>query len=315
MAKAIIMCGGSGGAASDECTALKAHVLAGKKAITQDSEDEPAAGTMPERGNWNGSVGMNGSIIIPEGHHSGAGKVTGPSVTQRGAWTSRLGINGKIAIPEGYHNGSGYVDQAIATQGALTLNPGTTAKTGAVSGKYMTGNITVPAVSIPANIIKKGHRITFPDGSSVTGTFEGYVAGANELYNRGANAAGFRVGYLNSGKITFNSNSIDFYYRGAANSPAIDASNSYNFTPYSKLKITFIPMFDVKAIVAFKFGTKGSADYSPVNEKVPGIKVDISGQHEYTASIDISSLYESFVPTISVSPYNGTVRVLRIWVE
>lgn len=186
MAKAIIMCGGSGGAASDECTALKGHVLAGKTAVTQDSGDEPAAGTMPERGNWNGSVGMNGSIIIPEGHHSGAGKVTGPSVTQRGAWTSRLGINGKIAIPEGYHNGFGYVDQAIVTQGALTLNPGTTAKTGAVSGKYMTGNITVPAVSIPANLIKKGAQITFPDGSkSPVGTWEGYVAGASDLFYNG----------------------------------------------------------------------------------------------------------------------------------
>ena len=185
MAKAIIMSGGSGGAASDECTALKGHVLAGKTAVTQDSGDEPAAGTMPERGNWNGSVGMNGSITIPEGHHAGSGRVTGPAVTQRGAWTSRLGINGRVAIPEGYHNGAGYVDQAIATQGALTLNPGTTAKTGAVSGKYMTGNITVPAVSIPANVIKKGHTVWFPDGSSVVGTFEGWVPGNNDLFYHG----------------------------------------------------------------------------------------------------------------------------------
>ena len=206
MAKAIIMCGGAGGAASDECTALKAHVLDGKTAVTQDSGDEPAAGTMPERGNWNGSVGMNGSITIPEGHHAGNGKVAGPAVTQRGAWTSRLGINGKVVIPEGYHNGSGYVDQAIATQGELTLNPGTTAKTGAVSGKYMTGNITVPAVSIPANFIKKGAQITFPDGSkSPVGTWEGYVADLLDLYYMGQNPGG-----ISGSGITMDSNQMTF---------------------------------------------------------------------------------------------------------
>ena len=57
----------------------------------------------------------------------------------------------------------------------------------------MLGNITVPAISIPAAYIKKGQRITFPDGSSVVGTFEGWVPVATDLYYNGANANGFVI--------------------------------------------------------------------------------------------------------------------------
>lgn len=42
----ILMTGAGGGAASDECTAMLAHVLAGETAVTSDSGDEPGIGTM-----------------------------------------------------------------------------------------------------------------------------------------------------------------------------------------------------------------------------------------------------------------------------
>lgn len=47
MAKAIIAGGGSAGAGSDDCTATKDYVLSGYTAVTQDSDDEAAWGTMP----------------------------------------------------------------------------------------------------------------------------------------------------------------------------------------------------------------------------------------------------------------------------
>ena len=148
MGQCIIMTNGASGIDPDELTATKAQVLSGYTAGVK-GEDNPIPGTMPERGAWTGSVGMNGSITIPEGHHSGGGKVNGPVVTQRGAWTSGLGINGKVIIPEGYHNGQGYVNQSIATLGGQTITPATIQQTIACSGKYMTGNVVIdPYVKI-----------------------------------------------------------------------------------------------------------------------------------------------------------------------
>lgn len=50
MGKVLMPGGGMGGSGSDECTAGKAQVLAGYKAITKDSDDEPAEGTIIDRG-------------------------------------------------------------------------------------------------------------------------------------------------------------------------------------------------------------------------------------------------------------------------
>ena len=152
-------------------TARAADVLAGKTFTNNDGVEY--TGTMPERGKWNGSLGTSGSITIPAGHHSGQGKVS------------------------------------AATQTALTLNPGTTQKTAYVYQKYMLGNITVPAISIPAAYIKKGQRITFPDGSSVVGTFEGWVPVATDLYYNGQNVAGFEPNNINtSDYASFDNNQI-----------------------------------------------------------------------------------------------------------
>lgn len=152
-------------------TARAADVLAGKTFTNNDGVEY--TGTMPERGTWNGSLGTSGSITIPAGHHSGQGKVS------------------------------------AATQTALTLNPGTTQKTAYVYQKYMLGNITVPAINIPAAYIKKGQRITFPDGSSVVGTFEGWVPVATDLYYNGQNVAGFEPNNINtSDYASFDNNQI-----------------------------------------------------------------------------------------------------------
>lgn len=114
MGQCLISTNGSGGIDPDELTATRSQVLAGYTAGVK-GEDEPVSGTMPEKGAWTGSVGMNGSITIPEGHHSGTGKVAGPTITQRGAWTGSVGMNTQITIPEGYHNGSGKISGPTIT--------------------------------------------------------------------------------------------------------------------------------------------------------------------------------------------------------
>lgn len=180
MAECIIQKAG-GGASSDDCTAGKAQVLSGYTAVTRDSDDEAAAGAMPNRGAWTSRIGVNGKAAIPAGYHNGSGYVD-QAITNRGAVNASLGINGTYTIPEGYHNGAGKVTQSIATMGAQTVAPGNSQKVVPCSGKYMTGNVTVQAVSnlIAANI-KKGVTV-----GGIVGTWEGYVAAPTDIYNNGA---------------------------------------------------------------------------------------------------------------------------------
>ena len=86
------------------------------------------------------------------------------TMVNRGAWGSTIGINGSVTIPAGYHNGSGKITQSIATQGALTYTPSTSVQTAAVSGKYMTGNITINA--IPSTYYAPGSAVNFFNAGS-----------------------------------------------------------------------------------------------------------------------------------------------------
>lgn len=165
-----------------------------------------------------------GAVIVDKNGNP----VTG-LVPTRNRWTANLPINGQVTIPWGIHDGNGLVTQNIPTQAAITLNPGTTQKTAYVYQKYMLGNITVPAINIPAAYIKKGQRITFPDGSSVVGTFEGYVANANDLYYRGIYNNPMN---LENSNMEFRSDCIAFpalytYY--------LHFTNPVNLSAYSKL--------------------------------------------------------------------------------
>ena len=76
MAECVILRTG-GGSGSDDCTATKAQVLSGYTAITSDSNDEPASGTMTNRGAVSpGKLSPGGSYTVPAGYHDGTGKVT-----------------------------------------------------------------------------------------------------------------------------------------------------------------------------------------------------------------------------------------------
>lgn len=256
--------GGGAGSGSDDCTATTGDLLKGTTAILSGSDDEPVQGTLELTGdaqpgdvlknkgfyNVNAKVKSVGTLELTGNANSNEilenrtcyttdpkTKVTG-NMPNNGTVNYTLPINGSYTIPWGFHSGAGRVTQSIPTQGALTLNPGTTGKTGSVSGKYMTGNIWVPAVSIAANVIKKGTRITFPDGSFVDGTFEGYVATATDLYNNGLNPGGFQNPHSSTYGIVMESNMINTN-GGSTNHCTLKTNNMYNFTPYSRINIEF----------------------------------------------------------------------------
>lgn len=102
MGKVLASGGGGGGTGSDECTASKVQVLAGYTAVTSDSEDEAAAGTMPDNGDQSGSLNCGQSKVIPAGYTSG-GTVTANSLASQtdADATAAYIYNGKTAWVNG----------------------------------------------------------------------------------------------------------------------------------------------------------------------------------------------------------------------
>lgn len=116
-------------------------------------------------------------------------KVTG-IMPNRGAVNQPLGINGTYTIPEGYHSGKGKVMQSIPTKAAVTITPMTTDQTIA-SGQYLSGEQTIKgdANLIPDNI-KRGVSIfgkagTLDAMSAIKGVTKAYYAYAGESISAG----------------------------------------------------------------------------------------------------------------------------------
>lgn len=256
MAECILLKSG-GGTGSDDCTATKANVLSGCTAVTKDSDDEAAAGTMANRGAWTSRIGVNGKVVIPEGYHDGKGYVD-QAITNRGAVNASLLINGTYTIPEGYHSGAGKVTQNIATMGAQTVTPGNSQKVVSCSGKYMTGNVTVPAVTnlIAANI-KKGVNV-----GGVVGTWEGYVAAATDLYYNGVNNAGF---VTTSTGIVFESGQINQNHTGVF---TMNTSATYNLGGYSYLIVEGNMKIDYHYVYPAELETKSNSSGWTILSKV-----------------------------------------------
>lgn len=177
MGKIIIALGGGGGLDTDECTADKAQVLSGYTAGVH-GEDDPAPGTMPEKGAWTGNVGMNGSVSIPEGHHNGQGKVNGPVVTQRGAVSAALNCGGAYTVPEGYHNGAGRITaNSLASQTSANAGSGhiLSGYTAWVNGVKVTGNVAVQSILSFSAAVYSSTAITFTWKNPAKGPFSGVI--------------------------------------------------------------------------------------------------------------------------------------------
>lgn len=209
MGKAVITGAGGGGVGSDECTATRVEVLKGYKAITKDSNDELIDGTLELTGTAADSQVLSGQTYY---NTDAKAKRTG-SMANRGAPNQELSAGGSYTLTAGYYTGGKVTAKALANQTSATAVAGNiiSGKTAWVNGskitgsiptmegqniipsasqqtvncaeKYMTGNIFVDAISnLTSGNIKKGVTI-----GGVTGTWEGYIAAANDLYYRGDN--------------------------------------------------------------------------------------------------------------------------------
>ena len=102
---------------------------------------------------------------------SGTDEIQTGTQKNNGKISKVLAANETYVIPAGYVDAGSAVTQNIATQGEMTVDPVANGSLLNVSGKYMTGDITVNGVeNLKPENIKKGVFI-----GSVSGTFEGYV--------------------------------------------------------------------------------------------------------------------------------------------
>ena len=106
-----------GGIYSDDLTATRSHVLSGYTAVTQDSDDDIATGTMPNRGAVSQALNAGDSYTVPQGYHNGSGKITANSLasqTPANAVASNLTsgktawVNGKLVTGNGGDNQTFY---------------------------------------------------------------------------------------------------------------------------------------------------------------------------------------------------------------
>lgn len=101
---------------------------------------------------------------------SGSNSIQTGTVTEIAAETVTLPLNGSYTIPQGIHSGNGKVVQSLPTSAGGTVYPTSEKQTLQTSNKYMTGDVYVaPLTGLKPENIKKGVTIL-----GVTGTYEGY---------------------------------------------------------------------------------------------------------------------------------------------
>lgn len=101
---------------------------------------------------------------------SGSDSIQTGTVTEIVAETVTLPLNGSYTIPQGIHSGNGKVVQSLQTSSGGTVYPTSEKQTVQTANKYMTDDVYVaPLTGLKPENIKKGVTIL-----GVTGTYEGY---------------------------------------------------------------------------------------------------------------------------------------------
>lgn len=157
---------------------------------------------------------------------------------------------------------------------------------------------------IEANI-KKGVTIF-----GKTGTWEGYVAAATDLYYNGANAAGFTAAGDTYATAKFESTYINLSCTtSAANSVKLTAGKNYNLAGYSYLDVEmYLPKNLAAATGASVSLYKGEMK---VKELTFGDYSSSAGS-TITMSFPLASVQTSFAPMLSFILRTNTIQVKRI---
>lgn len=211
----------SGGNSTDltAVTATAADVLQGKVII--GANGKPLTGNMANKGAWNGSVAMNGTVTIPAGYHNGSGEVTGPAITNRGNYGGAGNSRGNdasgqrmwVKVPGGYYNENAQVFLNWADIRSMA--------------------------GLTPDKIKKDVSIM-----GITGSWEGYVKSPLYLYNKGTwsglQTTGMTAVNLGAGVyLQEKDGSIGFASRNRPDSPSSNArlNQTFNLSSYKYIKV------------------------------------------------------------------------------
>ena len=314
MGKVYISSGG-GGIDLDVVTAAAGDILAGKVIVGPDGE--PLTGTLPNRGQaqnaggW-GSGGSGSDAYfamnrIPEGAYFSNGADWAPEVrmkqsdvrsaigaTNAANWRSNTTIAGlKGTMPE---------------QGGKTVTPNSSNQTAVSANRYVTGNIIVAGDSnLNAANIKKGVRIF-----GIIGTFEGYIAGPADLYNKGNNAKNVQK-YNGNGTVEFQSGFIYVKLSGSCKF----SSSVFNTTGYSKLNVHFLADTKLDARNSSELELRTAANGG--GSTIASVSQEL-GSGEKTFSVSFTHAANAYLHLSLAGSYNaGTsgykAYIDRIWLS
>jgi len=261
-------------------TANATKVLVGDAAYMVKNSD----GVQRAEIRYNGSDGYvtpNTLFAIPAGTMATAGGMTAAKVL---AGQSAFGISGTatndatatasqmLAGATSYVKGA-KVTGNIASKGAATYTPGTSAQTIA-AGQYLSGAQTISAVAnLSAGNIKKGVVV-----GGVTGTWEGWIKETYYLFNNGTNSGSWKQMYnyyFNIGStLHFSTNTGNSNYKG------IYCQLPLDITGYKTICINFAGSPSSTLYVALKsieptIGSSWSTHNFIARSVTSGVSIDI----------------------------------------
>ena len=177
------------------------------------------------------ATAVEAKVLQGETFYAAGQKKTG-NMVNRGAWNSSIGVNGSITIPAGYHNGSGKITQSIATKGAQTYTPKTTAQT-IGAGQYLSGVQTIAGDPnlVPANIVK---------GKTIFGVAGSFVMPESPVYYMQSGVAASSLGA----------------YRQISNIPfkqPVYSSNGYTYLPHNENNPVFVAFSNPIDVSLYKY--------------------------------------------------------------
>ena len=186
-----------GGVSSDDVTAKREHVLQGYTALTSDSNDEPAQGTIPNRGNGTNVLELVNSAgesklyaRMDEGYYSKNGQWKPAVAIPYAVLAQSIGIDASKMLDDYTVAGTrGAIPRWVATHGDVIMannshsgqgfaydlpNVGRCIVTGVKNGAYIQGAnyVALPSPNFFPHNIRKGVNI-----NGIVGTMPDYSTG------------------------------------------------------------------------------------------------------------------------------------------